>query len=94
MRSPARTAGWESTACSTSWVAAPWDADVVVANAYPNDGTLVSVRHKSLAPLRLARPDASRVLRVPGTTNWPDAKKRAAGRGAMPCVGPMRWWPR
>ena len=25
MRSPARTAGWESIACSTSWVAAPWD---------------------------------------------------------------------
>ena len=49
-------------AANTYRVVAPGDADVVVANAYPNDGTLVSARHKSLAPLRLARPDASRVL--------------------------------
>lgn len=49
-------------AAETYRVAAPGDADVVVANAYPNDGTLVSARHKSLAPLRLARPGASRVV--------------------------------
>jgi nickel-dependent lactate racemase len=49
-------------AAETYRVAAPGDADVVVANAYPNDGTLVSARHKGFAPLRLARPDASRVM--------------------------------
>jgi predicted ATP-grasp superfamily ATP-dependent carboligase/nickel-dependent lactate racemase len=43
-------------------VAAPGDADVVVSNAYPNDSTLVSARHKGYAPLRMSRPDASRVV--------------------------------
>ncbi len=51
--------GW---AAETYRVAGPGDADVVVANAYPNDGTLVSAWQKSLVPLRLARHDASRVL--------------------------------
>ena len=49
-------------AAETYRVAAPGDADVVVTNAYPNDSTLVTARHKGLAPLRLARPDASRVV--------------------------------
>jgi hypothetical protein len=49
-------------AAETYRVAAPGDADVVVANAYPNDATLVSARHKAFAPLRLARRDASRVM--------------------------------
>ena len=35
---------------------------MVVANAYPSDATLVVVRHKSYAPLRAARPDATRVI--------------------------------
>jgi len=33
-----------------------------VANAYPNDGTLVSARHKGFAPMRAAPPNASRVV--------------------------------
>ena len=49
-------------AAETYRVAPPGDADVVVSNAYPNDGTLVSTRHKGYAPMRAARPDASRVV--------------------------------
>ncbi|MBY0399044.1 RepB family DNA primase [Myxococcota bacterium] len=33
-----------------------------------------------------AATDASRILRVPGTLNWPNAKKLAKGRGVAPCV--------
>ena len=49
-------------ASATYRVAAPGDADVVVSNAYPNDSTLVSARHKAYAPLRVARLEASRVV--------------------------------
>lgn len=48
-------------AASTYLVEGPGDADVVVANAYPNDATLSAVRHKAYAPLRAARPDATRL---------------------------------
>lgn len=33
-----------------------------------------------------AATDSTRILRVPGTTNYPDEKKRAAGRTEAPCV--------
>jgi nickel-dependent lactate racemase len=49
-------------AAATYRVPGPGDADVVVANAYPNDGTLVAAYQKGLDPLRHCRPDASRVL--------------------------------
>ena len=49
-------------AAETYRVATPGDADVVVSNAYPNDGTLVSTLHKGYAPMRAARPGASRVV--------------------------------
>jgi lactate racemase len=37
------------------------DADVVIANAYPNDLSLTFVRMKAMTPLRYCRADASRV---------------------------------
>jgi nickel-dependent lactate racemase len=49
-------------ASETYQIAGPGDADVVVANAYPVDSTLVSAYQKSMVPLRAARPGASRIL--------------------------------
>jgi lactate racemase len=49
-------------AAHASTVPGPGDADVVVANAYPSDGTFVSAYQKALAPLRVAQLGASRIL--------------------------------
>jgi hypothetical protein len=40
----------------------PGDADVVLVNAYPADGSLTFTRSKGMAPLHMARGGASRVL--------------------------------